>query len=329
MSKKTQHTEYTIVEPVASPRTLEEDIHKGFCTPPRQLFPKYLYDERGSQIFEKICSAPEYYLSRTEESILKEYADAIVAETQPEQIIELGSGTSRKTRVLLDACERQGIQCSYWPMDICMEIIESAMTVLSERYSWLQIFPLIGDYHAGLGNVKLPSSKRTLVLILGSTIGNMVEEDSIALLRDVRDLLEPGGCLLFGADRVKPKAILEAAYDDSGNLTQQFNFNMLNMLNRELNGNFNQDNFSYQAVYNQAEERVEMYLVSLKQQSIVLENASVQVELQAREKILTEISQKYTEKRMLDLLASSGLELKQHWISQNDYYSLLLVAKDG
>ncbi len=325
MSKRMNGTK-NIIKPDIPPPTIEDDIRKGFCSSPRQFPPKYLYDEKGSQLFEKICSTPDYYLSREEEGMLQEHADHIISESRPEQIIEFGSGTSRKTQILLDACERQGIQCSYWPMDICGEMLSAASIELKQRYPWLSISSLLGDYHTGLRNTQLPRDKRTLALILGSTIGNMTEMDAITLLKDVRHLLSPSDYFLFGADRVKPQKILEAAYDDSENLTRKFTLNLLDMLNRELDADFDQDQFSYCAAYNHEKERVEMYLISLQAQVISLRKMNKTVQLQAQERILTEVSQKFTSARINTLLESAALNAKQHWIPENGYYSLLLTS---
>ena len=318
-----------IIKPATLSSTLEEDIRTGFCTPPRHFSPKYLYDEEGSKIFEQICSSPSYYLSRSEEAMLQVYADQIIAESQPEQIIEFGSGACRKTQILLDACERQGIRCSYWPMDICSPMLKQATAKLKQRYPWLQITSLVGDYHTHLSNIELPQGKRTLALILGSTIGNMAPSSVVALLKEVGKLLQANDCFLFGADRVKPQHILEEAYDDSENLTRQFNFNLLTMLNRELNADFDCKKFSYCAEYNSHKERVEMYLVSLQKQVVSLNKMDEQVELQEQEKILTEVSQKFTHNRINTLLDSATLCTKQHWVSEDNYYSLLMVAPQG
>ena len=292
--------------------------------PPRQLAPKYLYDEKGSRLFDRICNTEEYYLTRTEEKLLADNADEIIALAKPQHIIEFGSGMSRKTCALLDACERQGIYSTYWPMDICAEVLAEVSRDLCRRYPWLEIHPLIGDYHAGLSGIQLPLGS-TLALLFGSTIGNMAPNESLKLLLEIQQLLGDEGTLLLGADRVKSGKVLEAAYDDTAGITRQFNLNVLKVLNRRLNANFSPRNFAYQATYNAGKERVEMYLVSKLRHTVRLKDLNLMIKFDEAEHIMTEVSQKFTCESLTRLLSASSGEIVRHFVPANAYFSLLLT----
>ncbi len=324
LKRKEKKGECVVIKPTIPNTTLTQDIYYNFRYPPRRLLPKYLYDEEGSRLFNEICDTEEYYLTRAEEKLLLDNADEIIALAKPQHIIEFGSGMSRKTRMLLDACERQGIYSTYWPMDICAEVLEEVSRSLCQRYSWLEVYPMVGDYHAGLSNIQLPQ-ERTLALLFGSTIGNMALNESLKFLLEIQQLLGDGSNLLMGVDRVKSGKVLEAAYDDAGGVTRQFNLNVLNVLNRKLNANFSLKNFSYCAVYNTEKERVEMYLVSNLQHTVHLKDLNLSVDFDKEEHVLTEVSQKFTCKRLNNLLSASFCEIVRHFIPKNEYFSLLFA----
>lgn len=314
----------TAIKPVMPIPTLAQDIYRDFRHPPRQLLPKYLYDEKGSYLFDKICHTEEYYLTRTEEKLLSDNADEIVALAKPRHIIEFGSGMSHKIRILLDACERQGIYSTYWPMDICTGVLEEVSQNLCQRYPWLEIHPLAGDYHAGLSGIQLPPG-RTLALLFGSTIGNMALGESLKLLLQMQQLLGSGGNLLLGVDRVKSEDVLEAAYNDTAGITRQFIMNVLRVLNRRLNANFFPDNFLYKAVYNAGKERVEMFLVTKLHHTVHIKDLNMSIRLAKGEHILTEVSQKFTCESLTRLLSASSGKIVRHFVPENAYFSLLLA----
>ncbi len=312
------------VAPAHAVNTLKQDVTAGLFSKPRKLSPKYFYDEHGSKLFDRICETHEYYLTRTEDELLRENADEIIELARPDHIIEFGSGTSRKTRALFDACERRGAPCTYWAMDICAEMIEAGARGLQREYLWLEVNALVGDYSAGLENIKLPEG-RWLALFLGSTVGNLNKSEAVDLLREIRSLLGPDSALLLGADLVKHRDLLDAAYDDAQGLTASFNLNVLNVLNRELDADFALENFSHYAFFNERKHRVEMHLVSRKRQRIRFGSMGRSLRLERGETIRTEISRKFTRDGIEQLMDSSECAPLRHFVSENEYFSLMLA----
>ena len=287
--------------------------------------PKHFYDREGSRLFDQICDTPEYYPTRTEQALLQEHAHRIIAVTRPDHIIEFGSGTSRKTRFLFDACEQQGVRCSYWPMDICAEVLQQSARQLRATYPWLTINILCGDHSAGLTNIDLPPG-RSLGLFLGSTIGNYQNGEAEALLHDVRGLLGENNWLLLGIDRVKKKAVLESAYNDALGLTARFNLNMLNVLNRELGANFELDNYTHRAVFNEEESQIEMHIVARCEQKVCFSALGNEcMEMKRGESILTEVSHKMTPEKARAMLEGCAYGIEHHFTPDNQYFSLYLV----
>ena len=310
--------------PTQQTSTLEQDIYNCFCNKPRRLPPKYFYDDEGSKLFDQICETPEYYVTRTEEKLLIDSADELISLVKPEHIIEFGSGTSRKTRILLDSCERNGHYCTYWPMEVCPEIVESAEQDLKIHYPWLKVNPIIGDFHADFDCIPLPEGRK-LALFLGSTIGNLDQDEATEFLIKIRCLLAVDDQLLLGADRVKDKYILEAAYNDQSGITAKFNLNLLQVLNRELNADFIFENFSHSAVYNGEKHRMESYLVSNVSQLVYFKDLDLKINLRSGERILTELSRKFTPDSLQNLVYESGYSMVNHFSADNDYFSLLLM----
>ena len=315
--------------PVAPARQvpgLAEDARKGLAEPPRSLPPKYFYDERGAALFNRICETPEYYLTRTEEALLRQCGAEIIALARPDYLIEPGSGSSRKTASLFDACERQGRTCLYAPFDICEPALTEAAGKLQSGYRWLDVRPLLGDYHAGLEHLPDFAGVK-MFLFLGSTIGNFTPGEARAFLGDIRRRMEPGDFLLLGADRVKDPAVLDAAYNDAQGITALFNLNVLRVLNRELGADFHEDNFAHRAVYNNELNRIEMYLVSRLDQEVTLGGLDVSFRLERGERILTELSYKFCFDELETLLQESGLEVMRHFEPDNRYFSLVLARR--
>ena len=310
--------------PTRSINSLSEDVESGLLLEPRTMPPKYFYDERGSLLFDQICDAPEYYPTRTEAALLREIASEVIAAEKPECIVELGSGTSRKTRYLLDACTEQAWYPVYSPVDVCDEILVSSSESLQADYEWLDVRPLVGDYTAGLGN--LPRHKgRNLVVFLGGTIGNFAESDARDFLAELRATMSPGDSLLIGADRVKQPDVLHAAYNDDAGITAAFNLNLLHVLNRELGADFDVESFEHYAHFNPLESRIEMQLISRCGQQVRL-NALDQVsECQEGDHILTEISRKFTRAQLERLLREAGFTIANHYESAGTKFSLVLA----
>ncbi len=316
------------IRPARRVRTLEEDVKRGLMQRPRWLPAKYLYDERGSTLFDLICETPEYYPTRTENALLKESAPAILARVRPTDILEIGSGMSRKTHRLLDACEQSDVRPSYTAFDISEDALLAAGERLDATYQWLDVRLLHGDYEAGFANIPRHAPPRMFVF-LGSTIGNFEHDEAVALLRDLRDSMTGNDWLLLGADRVKNEAVLNAAYNDSLGLTADFNLNVLRILNRVLDANFDLDQFAHQAYYEPAKERIEMHLVAQSQQQVEIGTLDKAIEFNQHESLCTEISRKFTNETLDALLQESGFLVHDHFAPDNEYFSLVLATPDG
>lgn len=316
----------TVLRPSRKVADLAEDARRGLLKKPRSLPPKYFYDDIGSDLFERITETQEYYPTRTEDALLNQYASEIIVQSQPEQLLELGSGSSRKTRHLFDACEKLRQNCSYAPMDVCEAALIQAATDLQSNYDWLPVAPIVGDYHAGLTH--LPDfNGRRLFVFLGSTIGNFEPDTARDFLVEVKEQMNSGDMLLLGADRVKDAAVLEAAYNDSDGITAAFNLNVLNVLNRELQADFSTDRFEHRAIYNPDRQRIEMQLVSTTQQDIHIGDLAADISMRPGETILTEVSHKFTSESLRQLITDSGLYLREHYQADDQYFSLLLTEK--
>lgn len=304
--------------------SLAEDVRAGLLSPPRSLPPKYFYDETGSLLFDRICDTQEYYPTRTEEDLLARHAQAIVEKVGPKHILELGSGTARKTRHLLQACGTQEM-VGYWPFDVCREILEQSSEALAESYPWLEVQPLLGDYSAGLEHLPLLDGP-CLYLFLGGSLGNFEAPAAVGLLAELASRMSTDDRLLLGVDRVKSPAVLEAAYDDAAGVTAAFNRNVLSVLNRELEADFQIDHFDHRAIYNDEQARVEMYLVAQRPQEVRLGRLGETLRFEEGETILTEISRKFTLDSAAAMLADAGLHLDDHYTPPNQYFSLLLAT---
>ena len=306
---------------------LVEDARAGLLERPRSLPPKYFYDARGADLFNRICETPEYYPTRTEDALLQEHSDDIIALTRPGYLIELGSGSSKKTANLFDACEKQDLSCVYAPFDICKPVLIEAADKLQDTYKWLDVRPLLGDYHAGLGNMPHYRGCKTF-LFLGGTIGNFTPPEARSFICDIRNCMDPGDFLLLGADRIKDPAVLNAAYNDAQGITALFNLNVLRVLNRELDADFSTDSFVHSAVYNNELNRIEMYLISRCSQEITLGKLGMSIRVESGEKILTELSYKFYFDELETLLEECGLKVVRHFEPDNRYFSLVLAQRE-
>jgi len=305
--------------------TLVDDARVGLLERPRQLPPKYFYDDRGSRLFEAICATPEYYPSRTEAALLSAHAEAIMGRTRPEHMIELGSGSSRKTRHLLDACERLSHDCCYWPFDVSAQMMLDAGAELVADYGWLRVHALIGDYTGGLDNLPLPPTGRRLFVFLGGTLGNFEPQEARVMLREIAALMRDDDALLIGLDRVKKHSRLEAAYADSQGVTAEFNSNVLNVLNRELDADFPVADYRHRAVFDSQRARIEMRLVAGRAHRVRLGALDTSIDIQTGEEIVTEFSHKFTPETIDALLADAGLTVDTHFEADNGDYSLVLA----
>jgi len=307
-----------------------EDVRSGLTAQPKILYPKYFYDELGSRLFEAITALPEYYPTRAEAEILHAHAGEIAAALGgPVWAVELGSGDGQKTKLLIEALlARQGT-LEYVPVDISESAVQTSSRSLLFSYPDLRITAYIGDYHASLRRIREErvGPGRTLVLFLGSTIGNLDPEERLSLVRDVRNLLNPGEGFLLGVDLKKSESMLIPAYDDPLGVTAAFNLNLLARINRELGGEFDLAAFRHRVLYNREAGRVEMHLESRRAQTVPIRDAGIEVSFEEGETIHTESSYKFDLDQVAALAAETGFELRKTWMdSGGRFASNLLVA---
>ncbi len=270
-----------------------EDVVQGLTQTPKSLPPKYFYDDLGSKLFEQICELPEYYPTRTEALILSQCTDEIAQITGNCELVELGSGSSTKTRLLLDAYQKNAAVCTYIPIDVSGGILKSSVLELQQQYSNFSIHGLLGTYEQALAHLKLNSKKSQMIFFLGSSIGNFSARQIDQFLDQIADTLKSGDYFLLGFDLQKPKEILEPAYNDKQGITSAFNLNMLSHLNWRFQGNFDISLFTHQAIYNQTKSQIEMYLHCQQDHLVCLDILDLNVSFQKGESILTEISRKF------------------------------------
>jgi L-histidine N-alpha-methyltransferase len=312
------------VEPARPVPSLRDDLERGFDLSPRMLPPKYFYDARGSQLFDRICDTPEYYPTRAESFLLSAYAERLIGRVRPDHLIELGSGSSRKTRYLLSAAREQGLPLGYWPFDVCREMLQKAGGELVAEYPDLRVHALVGDYLGGLAHLPRPLGRR-LFVFLGGTIGNFSELEAHHFLCDLRAQMQAGDHLLLGADRVKASDVLEAAYNDAAGVTAAFNLNLLDVVNRELNADFDPAGFRHRAVFDPEASRIEMYLVAQARQQVRVEALGRSYRFDRGDAILTEISRKFTRRSLAAALGRAGFAIEQHYEGGERLFSLVLA----
>ncbi len=302
---------------------MAEDVREGLSCPFKELPPKYFYDERGSQLFERITELPEYYPTRAERAILEEHSAEIVDAAGAGILIELGSGSAAKTRTLLDAMSDADLLDTYVPVDIAEEITRETAVRLVEEYPGLRVHGIVCDYETHLERV--PREEGALVAFLGGTIGNFRPASRRSFLARIATLLYPGDRFLLGTDLVKDRATLEAAYDDSQGVTAEFNKNVLNVLNRELGANFDLDAFEHVAFWDPDNEWVDIRLRSLAEQFIDVKALDMRAHFARMEEMRTEISTKFTRERLEESYADAGLELTDWWTDPEGLYALSLA----
>ncbi|MEP6818990.1 MAG: L-histidine N(alpha)-methyltransferase [bacterium] len=307
---------------------LAEDVRRGLSTQPKRFLPKYFYDQLGSQLFEAICLLPEYYLTRAENEILDRYADEIVTSVAGDiTLIEMGSGSASKTRLLIEALLRKQAELLFIPVDISASALDSSSRILLQSYPQLRIEAYAADYFAGLAELSKEQRGRTLALFLGSNISNFDPDEALKFLRALRQMLRAGDALLLGADLKKDKGMLEAAYNDALGVTAAFNLNVLARINRELGGNFDLRAFQHRAFYNDTVGRVEIYIESTREQTVAISQLGMEVQFAAGEQIHTENSYKYDLNDIAKLASETGFVHGRTWLdSQERFSSNLLLA---
>ncbi|MGL5075638.1 MAG: L-histidine N(alpha)-methyltransferase [Waterburya sp.] len=329
-----------------------EDVIKGLQKKSKSLPARYFYDSQGSQLFEQICLLPEYYPTRTEASILEQYASDIIKLTQAVELVELGSGSSTKTRYLFDAYQNSNSPLYYTPVDVSDSILKTSADSLLTDYPQLKIQGKVATYSQALQQLKSYSLGRRIIVFLGSSIGNFDPIECDRFISQITTALNPGDYFLLGIDLQKPIEILLAAYNDAQEVTAAFNLNMLQHLNNRFQGNFNLDLFKHQAFYNSTAHQIEMYLISQQAQSVTLANLDLTIELAQEERILTEISRKFNLPQMKEYLSNypesyelspqtgtlsttdllynreRNLNLIQTYTDQQQWFGLLLCQKN-
>jgi L-histidine N-alpha-methyltransferase len=305
-----------------------EDVRAGLSAQRKRLFPKYFYDELGSQLFEAICQLPEYYLTRAENEILARYADEIVRSVDGHKtLLELGSGSASKTRLIIEALLRQQPDLQYIPIDISASALEQSARVLLQSYPHLRVTAYASDYYAGLSALRSEDKGRTLALFLGSNIGNLDLKEAHTFLSAVRSVLELDDALLLGADLRKEAAVLEAAYDDALGVTAAFNLNLLLRINRELESDFDLRAFKHHVTYNEEIGRVEVYIESRREQDVHIRKLEMNVHFNEGERIHTENSYKYDLDGLSRLASETGFQLARTWLDAREQFSSnLLIA---
>jgi L-histidine Nalpha-methyltransferase len=307
---------------------MASDVREGLSAQPKELAPKYFYDERGSQLFEQITELDEYYPTRAERSILAERAgEIIVAAGAPRSLVELGSGSAAKTRHLLDAMREADCLHTYVPVDISEEITHETAALLVEEYPGLAVHGLVCDFEQHLERIPDGDSDGgRLLAFLGGTIGNLYPQPRHEFLVRLGELMGPEDRLLLGTDLVKGRKRLEAAYDDAGGVTAEFNKNVLAVLNRELGADFDLDAFQHVARYDEVEARMDIRLRSLEAQTVQLDDIDLSIEFAAGEEMRTEISAKFTYEKLASIYGDAGLAI-DGWFTDADCDYALSLAR--
>jgi L-histidine N-alpha-methyltransferase len=308
-------------------RSLPEDVLDGLTRPTKELPPKHLYDDYGSELFDRITELPEYYPTRAERTILHARAADIVDATGMGELVELGSGTASKTRVLLDAGAEAGTLRRYVPFDVAEGMVRDTVATLSEEYDGLEVHGIVGDFERHLSEIPPPEPGVPRVLaFLGGTIGNFLPGSRRRFLRSLAATLGPDDFLLLGTDLVKDIDVLEAAYDDSEGVTAAFNLNVLTIINRELGADFPLHLFEHVAFFDPEHRWIEMRLRARRAMTVSIPAIDLDVSFQRGEEIRTEISTKFTRSRVMADYAAAGLELAE-WLTDPDGLFALSLAR--
>jgi L-histidine Nalpha-methyltransferase len=304
---------------------IAEAVREGLTAHPKRLPPKLFYDAQGSRLFEQITETPEYYPTRTERGIFGEFA-AEMAEQAGNNLtlVELGAGSARKTRLLIETLLRRQLRLDFYPVDVSPTALRDALASLNGDYPNLRVSPIVADYSHGLASLKdLPGRK--LALFLGSTIGNFEPEEAREFLVELRRSLGPGDVLLAGFDMIKDAGTLHAAYNDRQGITARFNKNVLARINRELGGRFDLEAFRHVAFWNPDTSRIEMHLESLREQTVWVQDLGWCFYFARGERIHTENSYKFSPDTIATLLERSGLRFEKTWTDPKGWFSEVLA----
>lgn len=310
------------LRPEALRRSLEQEAREGLTRTPRELSPKWLYDARGSELFEAITQLPEYYPTRREREILKAHSRGIAQRVRADTLIELGSGFSTKTRLLLDALQDTGRLRRFVPFDVSEAALRVAADQLAEEYPDVALHGVVGDFDHHLS--QLPQGGRRLIAFLGGTIGNFKPEDRARFLATVASGMREGDFFLLGTDLLKDEARLNLAYNDSAGVTAAFNLNVLSVINRELAANFDLDGFRHLARFDREHHWIEMLLISERRQTVRVPALDLSLTFEEGEKMRTEVSTKFQPAQVGAELGRAGLQLVDWWTDAAGDFALSL-----
>ena len=305
--------------------TIEQDVERGLRARPKDIPPKWFYDDRGSVLFDEITRLEEYYPTRCERVILDAHASEIASTTGADTLVELGSGTSEKTRILLDAMRTAGTLRRFVPFDVSKRTLHDAAAAIEQEYAGIDVQPVVGDFTLDLDTI--PAVGRRLVVFLGGTVGNLLPPARSAFLANVAVMLGPDDYFLLGTDLVKDTGRLVAAYDDARGVTAEFNKNVLHVMNRELAADFDVDAFEHVAIFDADREWIEMRLRSTRAQTVRLRALDLEVEFAAGEDMRTEVSAKFTRARVDAELRAAGMRLVQWWTDPAGDFAVSLARR--
>jgi L-histidine N-alpha-methyltransferase len=312
------------LDSAASDAALRNEVVRGLTSSPKTLSPMWFYDDRGCELYDEITKLPEYYPFRAERAILTDHAKDIVRAAQPDTFVELGSGTSEKSRLLLDA---MAMPSTYVPFDVAEATLREAARALTQEYPGLDIHGIVGDFGHDL--VHIPQRGRRMIALLGSTIGNLDPAARADMLQTLRAGMVAGDTFLLGTDLVKDRSRLVAAYDDAAGVTAAFNRNVLAHLNRVLHANFELEGFAHRAVFDEDNKWIEMHLVARRDQSVRVDDLDLDVTFSEGEALRTEISAKFTPDGVVDELRNAGMAVLEQWTDDNGDFLLSLAGVDA
>ncbi|MGV9833824.1 L-histidine N(alpha)-methyltransferase [Nocardia niigatensis] len=304
---------------------LRADVRAGLTAEPKWLPPKWFYDARGSELFEKITELPEYYPTRTERALLERVVAEIARIAQAEALVELGAGSAAKTRLLLNALKSEGALKSYVPQDVSVSALRMAADEVAAEFPGLGVHGVVSDFTATLDN--LPGGGRRMVAFLGGTIGNLIPAERAEFLGGIRDVLEPGEQLLLGAGLVIDPAVLVPAYDDAAGITAEFNRNVLHVLNTRLGANFEPEKFTHVAIWDAEREWIEMRLEATEAMTVRIPELDLTVDFAAGEQLRTEISAKFRREVLESELDAAGFSTERVWTDPDERFALVLAER--